>query len=232
MKHKKNLKSLLLIVLFSTCGIANAQTKFGITAGVSFSNVTEKAENGGKAGTQSLPGLRVGLTADIRLAGDFYAQPALLYARKGFKQESGGFYGSATNFQVRADYVELPVTFLYKPKMGMGRLLLGAGPYIAYGAGGSWESDTDIMIGDIMMKGNGNVVFRNDASVRNDSEYTFGKPLDYGFNATLGYAFLEHLSVQLTGMIGLADLVPHFNGYQPGGSLRNKGLGISVGYKL
>lgn len=221
-----------MIVLVSTFSIADAQTKFGITAGVSFSNVIEKAENGDKASTQSLPGLRIGLTADVHLAGDLYAQPALLYARKGFKQESGGFYGSATNFQVGADYIELPVTFLYKPKLGMGSLLLGAGPYLAYGTGGSWKSDSDILLGDISMSGKGNVAFRNDGSVRNDSEYTYGRPFDYGFNATLGYEFQERFSLQVTGMVGIANLVPHFNSYEQGGSLKNKGLGISIGYKL
>jgi hypothetical protein len=223
---------LLLIVFVSAFSIANAQTKFGIRAGMSFSNVTDKAENGDKAGTQSLPGLLIGFTADVHLTSDFYIQPALQYARKGFKQTSGGFYGSATNFRVRADYIELPVNFLYKPKVGMGRLLLGVGPYIAYGTGGNWKSDTDILLGDISMKGEGSVAFRNDGSVRNDSEYTYGRPFDYGFNATLGYEFRERLSLQFTGMIGIANLVPHFNGYQPGGSLRNKGLGISIGYKL
>ena len=232
MKYKKIQLSLLLIVLTSASGIVYAQTKFGIKAGVSFSNVTDKAEDGNKSGTQNMPGFLIGFTADLHLAGDFYIQPALQYVRKGFKQDNGGFYGSATNFQVKADYIELPVNVLYKPKLGMGRLLLGAGPYIAYGSGGNWKSDTDILIGDVREKGNGSVEFRNDGSVRNDSEYTYGRPIDYGVNATLGYEFRERLSLQLTGMLGIANLVPHFNGYQPEGSLRNKGFGISIGYKL
>ncbi|MGY4539473.1 hypothetical protein ACVW0P_003907 [Mucilaginibacter sp. UYNi724] len=232
MKHMIIRMPLLLIVFVSAFSIANAQTKFGIKAGMSLSNVTDKAENGDKASTQSLPGLLIGLSADVPLAGNFYIQPALLYTRKGFKQESGGFYGSATNFKVRADYIDLPVTFLYKPKLGMGRLLLGAGPYIAYGTGGSWKSDTDILIGDVRENGEGRVEFRNDGTVRNESEYTYGRPIDYGVNATIGYEIRERLSLQLTRMFGIANLVPPFNGYQPGGSLRNKGLGISIGYKL
>lgn len=231
MKHQ-NISLSLLIVLASAFSIANAQTKFGIKAGVNFSNVIEKAENGDQSDTQSLPGFHLGLTAEIALAGDFYIQPALLYARKGFKQESEGFGGSTTNLKVKANYLELPVNFLYKPKLGMGRLLLGAGPYIAYGTGGNWKSDTDILIGDIREKGEGSVVFRNDGSVRNDSEYTYGRPFDYGFNVMLGYEFQERLSLQVTGMAGIANLVSHFNGYQPGGSLRNTGLGISIGYHL
>ena len=231
MKNKTKGLSLLLLVIASTFSITNAQTRFGIKAGVSFSNVTDKAANGAKANTQSLPGLLLGLTADVHLAGNLYVQPALLYSRKGFKQENGGF-GSATNFRVKADYIELPVNFLYKPKLGTGCLLLGAGPYIAYGTGGNWTSDNDLIIGDIVSKGSGNVAFRNDGSVRNDSEYTYGRPLDYGLNGTLGYEFRERFSLQLTGTVGLANLVPNFNGYQPGGSLRNRGMGIAIGYKF
>ncbi|MBT2560159.1 PorT family protein [Pedobacter sp. ISL-68] len=228
----KNIQLLLLLIgLTSAYNMVSGQSKFGIRAGVGFSNVVEKAENGEKASTQSIPGLTLGLTAEIALAGDFYLQPALLYSRRGFKQQSGGF-GSATNLKVKADYLELPVNFLYKPKLGTGSLLLGAGPYIAYGTGGSWKSDTDILIGDIRENGEGRVAFRNDGSVRNDSEYTYGRPFDYGLNATLGYEFRERFSLQLTGMVGIANLVPHFNGYQRGGSIRNKGFGVSLGYKL
>lgn len=232
MKNKNLHISILLSVLSITGIVAQAQTKVGIVAGINFSNISEKASNGDKANTQTMPGLLIGLTADVNLVGDFYIQPGLLYARKGFKQESGGFYGSANNLQVKADYIELPVNLLYKPKLGMGHLLLSAGPYIAYGTGGNWKSDTDIQLGDIRIKGEGSVAFRNDGSVRNDSEYTYGRTLDYGFNATLGYEFREHLTLQLTGMVGIANLMPHFNGYQPGGSLRNRGMGISIGYKL
>ncbi|MBB6498623.1 porin family protein [Pedobacter cryoconitis] len=232
MKHKKIQLPLLLVILISASNITNAQTRFGIQAGVSFSNVKEKMENGSKANTQSLPGLLIGLTADVPLTDDFYIQPALLYNRKGFKQESGGFYGSATNFKVKADYIELPVNFLYKPKMGMGNLILGVGPYIGYGTGGKWKSDSEILLGDIRIKGEGSVAFRNDGSFRNDSEYTYGKPFDYGFNATLGYEFRNSLTLQITGTAGLANLVPRFNDYQPDGSLRNKGFGIAIGYKF
>lgn len=221
-----------MFVITSAVSIAHAQTSFGIKAGVNFSNITEKVENGDKVNTQNLPGLFIGLSAETALGHNFYIQPTLLYARKGFKQQSGGFYGSATNFQVKADYIELPVNFMYKPKLGIGNLVIGTGPYIAYGTGGNWKSDTDILLGDISMKGEGKVAFRNDGAVRNDSEYNFGRPIDYGFNAILGYEFQERLSLQLTRMFGIANLVPHLNGYQPEGSLRNKGFGISLGYKF
>ena len=83
----------LFSLLISLSNITYAQTKVGIKAGVNFSNVMMKDEDGNKANTQSMPGIRLGLTADIPVVGDFYIQPAILYSGKGFKQESGGFYG-------------------------------------------------------------------------------------------------------------------------------------------
>ncbi len=37
------------------------------------------------------------------------------------------------------NYIELPVNFIFKPVLGNGQLLLGLGPYIAYGIGGKVE---------------------------------------------------------------------------------------------
>ncbi|WP_183568588.1 porin family protein [Mucilaginibacter sp. SP1R1] len=232
MKNKKLQISLLLPLLIMTGVVAQAQIKIGEVAGIGFSNISEKSADGDKANTQNMPGLRVGLTADVPLTGDFYIQPGLFYARKGFKQESGGFYGAAINLQVKADYIELPVNLLYKRKLGMGHLLLGAGPYLAYGTGGNWKSDGDIVLGDIRSKGEGSVAFRNNGSIRNDSEYIYGRPVDYGFTAILGYEFREHFTLQLNGIFGLANLIPSFNGSQLGGHLRNRGSGITIGYKI
>ena len=40
-------------------------------------------------------------------------------------------------------YIEIPVNLLYKPVVGNGKLLLGFGPYIAYGIGGKYKTDGD-----------------------------------------------------------------------------------------
>ncbi|MGF7036886.1 porin family protein [Mucilaginibacter lappiensis] len=151
MKIRKLHNLILLCVLITAANRVNAQTKVGIKAGVNFSNVTMKDENGNQINTQSVPGILLGLTVDIPVSGNFYIQPAAQYSRKGYKQETGGFYGSASNFKVNASYIELPVSLLYKPRLGGGNLLLGAGPYIGYGTGGNWKSDSDAAIGDIVV---------------------------------------------------------------------------------
>ncbi|OKS86060.1 hypothetical protein RG47T_1507 [Mucilaginibacter polytrichastri] len=213
--------------------MANAQTKFGIKAGVNFTNVIMKDENGNKTNTQSMPGILLGLTVDIPVAGDFYIQPAAQYSRKGYKQETGGFYGSATNFKVNASYIEVPINLLYKPHLGTGNLLLGAGPYIGYGTGGNWKSENDAAIGDMIVGKKGDVIFKNNAMDGGDiNSYLYGKPLDYGLNFLAGYEFFNKLSVQLGAQVGLANLQPHTDGVTREGKLKNSGFGISLGYKF
>lgn len=224
---------LLLISLMGAINITHAQTKIGIKAGVNFSSVMMQDENGNKINTQSVPGMLLGLTADIPVAGSFYIQPAAQYARKGYKQATGGFYGSATNFIVNASYIEVPVNLLYKPHLGTGNLLLGAGPYIGYGTGGKWKSDTDATIGDIIIGKKGDVIFRNDAMDGGDiNSYPYGKPWDYGLNFLAGYEFFGKLSAQLGAQLGLANLQPHVDGVTREGKLKNTGLSISIGYKF
>lgn len=223
----------LFFLLFTTSNLTHAQTKVGIKAGVNFSNVIVENENGNKENTQSIPGMLLGFTVDIPVTGDFYIQPAILYSRKGFEQKTGGFYGSATNFKVKAEYIEVPIIMLYKPRVGTGRLLVGAGPYIGYGSSGNWRSDTHVVIGDIVIGDKGDVIFRNDAvNGGNLESYTYGRPLDYGANFLAGYEFFGQLSVQFNAQVGLANLVPEFSGIDGRGKLNNKGFGISLGYKF
>ncbi|RKR82907.1 outer membrane protein with beta-barrel domain [Mucilaginibacter gracilis] len=233
MKIKKLHLLISLSTLIAAANTANAQTTVGVKAGVNFSNVMMKDESGNKINTQSIPGMVVGLTVDVPVAGDFYIQPAAQYSRKGYKQETGGFYGSATNFKVNASYIEVPVNLLYKPHVGTGNLLLGAGPYIGYGTGGSWKSDNDATIGDINVGKKGDVIFKNNAMDGGDvNSYLYGKPFDYGLNFLAGYELFNKLSAQLGAQLGLANLQPHADGATREGKLKNSGFGISLGYKF
>lgn len=234
-EHMNNYKlhfPILLLILTGSFNITNAQTKVGLKAGVNFSNVIMKDEKGDKASTQSLPGFVVGLTADIPVIADFYVQPGFLYADKGFKQKSGGYYGLATDFKVNVSYLEVPVHILYKPALAGGKLLIGAGGYVGYGTGGTWESSSDVLLDDIMMPGKGDVNFKNDFKDGEFGNYLYGKPLDYGASFLLGYEFLDKLVVQLNSQVGLRNLQPEFDGAKRDGKLKNTSFGITLGYKF
>lgn len=212
--------------------ISQAQVKFGVRAGVNFSKAILNSEEFGKPATDPKTGIVLGITADIPVHNDFYLQPAFLYADKGFILESN-YNSTATNkFVVTASYFEIPLTVLYKPQLGAGKLLLGAGPYIGYGTGGKWKSDIGFLVGDVVTSNHGDVIFRNDAVDGEYENYLYGKPIDYGATVTAGYEFLNHLAVQFNAQFGLANLQPKYDGRKQEGSLKNKSIGFSLGYKF
>lgn len=230
---KNSLACLCVLCIIGTLfNVAHAQTKIGLKAGVSFSNIREKDEAGQKSSTQFMPGAQVGLTVDIPLSGNIYLQPAFVYADRGFKQAKGGFYGTADGVEVDVSYIEVPILLLYKPKIGKSNLLLGAGGYLAYGTGGKWKSATDPLIGDIRLRNYGYVIFKNDGRDGEFESYLYGKPLDYGVNLLVGYELFKQFSLQFNGQFGLANLQPHYGDIKPKGELKNIAFGISLGYKF
>lgn len=212
------------------------QVEVGARAGLNLSNIYVKDENGRvRSGSQALPGFNAGLTFDIPIADEFYLQPGALITTKGAKIKGDTYQylyndtyynGDYTNYN--AYYLEVPVNFLYKPQAGPGRILLGAGPYFAYGLGGNWKDDFN---GKVTT---GKLEFINDWNQRTggSNTFTYGKRFDMGVNVLGGYEFPSRFSVQVNGSIGAANIEPNDNGRKPTAIFRNRGVGISVGYKF
>ncbi|MGO3108137.1 porin family protein [Sphingobacterium sp. JB170] len=223
----------LLFVVTIFVHTTAAQTKVGVRAGMNLSGVHLVDEQGDKQETGMIPRFQIGLTVDIPIATDFYIQPAALYSGKGFKQDGGWLASSDSEFKATASYVEVPVNVLYKPQIGNGNLIVGAGPYVAYGTGGKWEADQgQVAIGDIMIEPHGDVIFKNDVADGEFGNYLYGKPWDFGVNFLAGYEFLRKFSVQFNAQFGVSNLRPDVGEAKPDGKLRNTVYGISVGYKL
>lgn len=220
------------VILFFSIKLSFAQVKLGVKAGVNFSKVSLSSTTSGKPAVDPKAGIVLGLTADIPVRGDFYLQPTLLYADRGYKLESNYMTDVTNKFDVSASYLEIPVLVLYKPQLGGRKLLIGAGPYIGYGIGGNWKSDVGFLVGDVVTSNHGDVVFKNDSVDGAYEQYVYGKPIDYGANFTLGYEFLSHLTAQFNAQFGLANLQPKYAGVKQDGSLKNKSIGFSVGYKF
>ncbi|GAB3009055.1 hypothetical protein GCM10027051_07250 [Niabella terrae] len=240
MKIRKILPVAALALVFTAAGIqAQAQVDVGIRAGLNLNNVSSKDGDGDRADTKINPGFHAGLTFDIPIADEFYIQPAALYSMKGFKTTSdasiGGFnYDGEVRWN--ASYIEVPVNFLYKPALGMGHLLLGAGPYVGYGLGGKVSSDNNIDWGngEANSSDHAKLEFLNDNNdfSGDDDKVPYAKPFDYGANLLAGYEFANKFSVQLNAQLGLADIQPDNDGNKQDGSLRNVNFGVSVGYKF
>ncbi len=218
---------------------AEAQAQFGVRAGANFSNVISKDPDGNKADFILNPGFHVGATVDIAIADEFALQPGLLFTQKGFQSEVIT-PEVTTASTATSHHFEVPVNFIYKPELGGGKLLLGAGPYIAYGVGGRfirtlkrWSKpveDADPII--LTNKENIRLQFLEDASDQDANKIRYSKPLDYGASLLAGYELKGKYSAQLNAQLGLANLEPTLNGSNTGSKFKNVGFGISLGYRF
>lgn len=214
---------------------AHGQVQIGVRAGLNLSNVTAKDADGDKVFTNTSlnPGFHAGLTFDIAVADEFYVQPAALFSTKGFKTKESG---ATVTFS--PSYIEVPVNFIYKPELGSGRLLLGVGPYVAYGIGGKWKAEAgNTTVG-------GKLEFVNDykdaaayelieeENFVDGMKLPYAKKIDFGGNLLAGYELANNLSIQLNAQLGLANGAPAFSGVDTKEKFKNVGFGISLGYKF
>lgn len=231
MQIKKLLSILVVLVITGTCF---GQVRWAVKAGLNYSNISAEDKDEVKANTKSVPGIYLGLGADIAMANQFSLQPTLIYAKRGFKQSGPSNVGWGKDFEARVSYFELPIDFLYSPRIGPGNLLLGAGPYLGYGTGGSWTTSGPVIVGDIVYDAKGDISFQNDNSTRGEgtNSFTYAKPWDYGAHFKLGYALLDRYIVSFEAQYGVANLTPNWGDLKAQGSLRNKSFGISLGYRF
>ena len=191
-------------------------TTFGIRAGVNLQNINGKDMSGNKLKNDITTGFNVGVNAEIPIGVDSYIQPGVLYSTKGAKWEG-------TDQKVHLSYIEVPVNFLYKPLLGTGHMLLGFGPYAAYGIGGKVKDNngTDTK-----------VEFKKEVSAIDISKPYF-KPFDAGANLLVGYEMANNLSLQLNAQLGLVNINPEYqNITNDKSSWKNTGFGVSVGYRF
>jgi hypothetical protein len=210
MKLKKLLFGGLLFTAFSLTALqSNAQAgRFGVNAGVNFSNITGKdADNAfGKGSLKT--GFQAGITYDIGIADDFVIQPGLSYVQNGAKYD-GAFEELAGNPKVHLNYLQLPVTFQYQPELGNGHLLLGVGPYVGMGIGQvKYASDN--------------------ADLKRDWDDAKLRKFDAGGKLLAGYQLSNGLSLNLNANLGLVKLADVDN--PP--TTNNTSFGVTVGYKF
>lgn len=214
------------IIIAAIALLASSQTyaqmgkpSFGLRAGVNFQNLNGKDANDDRLENSLKVGFNAGVTADIPVADELFIQPGVLYSTKGAKVDVGN-----DNAKVNIGYIEIPINLLYKPLLGQGHLLMGFGPYVAFGVNGK-------------VSGGG---FEDD--IKFDSEVTaadyFANPFilkrfDAGANLLFGYEFTQRLSAQLNAQLGLVNINPKISGAgSDPGTLKNTGFGVSLGYKL
>src|SRR5688572_9336478 len=178
---KLSLAMIGAMLLLSTVSMAQTQkvevgsTTFGVRAGLNFQNINGRDAGDDKLENNLVTRYHVGVNAEIPVAPEFYVQPGLLFTTKGTKYNDA-LAGDPT---LSLSYIELPVNLLYKPALGNGKLLVGFGPYVAYGIGGKYKTEGD----DTKVKFKGNV------KTGDDPNMVYFKPFDAGANILFGYEF-------------------------------------------
>ncbi len=212
---------MLSIATLSTQAQAKKATSspitFGIRAGVSLQNINGRDANDNKLENKLVPRFQGGVNVELPLADEFYIQPGLLFAGKGTE-----FKGSNTNLNI--SYLEIPVNFLFKPVVGNGKLLLGFGPYVGFGIGGTIKPSNG---------SSSEIKFENTISVAQALTGTYIRKTDVGANLLFGYELSNLFSVQLNAQLGLAKINPDIEGLNNNNTMyKNTGFGLSVGYRF
>lgn len=115
--------ALILILAVSLAAGAQAETDFGIKAGVSISNI--KGDN--TDGLDSKTGFMVGGFASIPISAPAAIQPEVFYVQKGAKFGLGGADAS-----FKLDYIEIPVLFKYTVDGESARPFFLLGPSLGF----------------------------------------------------------------------------------------------------
>jgi hypothetical protein len=199
-----------------------AKTSFAILAGINIQNLNGKDISGDKLENDLLPGFHAGMNIQIPIAPTFYFQPGLLFSTKGAKNT-----GSILTTTTRLSYVELPLNLVYKGKLGNGFILLGFGPYIAYGIGGKVTAEG----GDVTL--DTKVEFQNVVELTDPLLAAYYKGFDAGGNIFAGYETAGGLFFQLNTQLGMLKINPENKWISDDqSSIKNTGFGLSIGYRF
>jgi len=240
-------KMILTAAVVASAAGANAQLRFGAEIGAQLANlvVTVPDANGGRERLDSRPnlGLRGGLVAQFGITDNISIQPGLLFVMKGARVEEEFASGaqiingtavtsSTTNIQSRINlnYIQIPINFQYNSSDNGTGFFVGAGPYVAYGFDGKFNTETKIT----GTSGSTSVSSTTEA----DDDVDFGsgtgddfRNLDFGIGLNAGYALSNGAFVRAFGEYGLTDIY----GDQSSSNAprtKNYGFGLTLGYMI
>jgi len=209
-----------------------AQVDLGLLGGVNFYNMNGKDGDGDKYANGLLVGFHAGFNANIPVAPQFYFQPGLLFSVKGSKNDMGlipvkasGDFSTVT----KLSYIEMPLNLLFRAQLGEGYILLGFGPYVAYGIGGKETTE----YGSTTFEKT--VEFKNEIVLSDNLLTTaFYKRFDAGANIHFGYETSMGIFLQLNAQLGLLDIRPayYWDDADSKAVIKNTGFGLSAGYRF
>ena len=218
----KKIKLSLVIALLGMVSLVSAQSaSLNIKGGLNMpnfygKNLSDKNIN---------PGFHIGVGADLEFITDVSIQTGLYFSSKGAKYTANiPVGGGQVKYEVTSNYIQLPIHLAYKIDIKPGtRMFLHAGPYLAYGVGGT----RDITAG---WEGNQVVIGPKDSNTF-DKKWGY-KPFDVGVGLGVGIEF-ELFLIDLGWDMGLKNIARNINEipvYKP--NVKNQSAYFSIGYKF
>ena len=221
--------TLLLMILLLSASLSSAQSSgpgnmsFGVLAGVNFSNINGKEYNGEKTNNDMLVGFHAGVNVQIPIVPEFYFQPGLLFSTKGAKSKAQLLFGTNYKATTTLNYLEVPLNFVYKGALGGGYVMIGLGPYFAFGISGKMKDNY----------GTVNVKFKNTIELGDDESIPYVKRFDAGANIFAGYQMAGGLFFQFNTQLGMLKINPEDKYLTDDKtSYKNTGFGLSLGYRF
>lgn len=197
-------RNILLIVALLLTHVTTAQVRFGLKAGFTGANM-ELETNSSRE--YMLPAFQGGFLTDIPLTKWLAVQPALLYSMKGYRTRPEAAMGNYYFVAVyRYNYLELPVNFLYKGKVGKDHIFVGFGPSLAYGVGGKAS-----YIKSGTKSGTKKIRFDGDGNIENEGGEIHANPVDVAANVLIGYEFNPGFILSAGYTAGLLNVSPYEN---------------------
>ena len=169
------------------------------------------------------PGFHIGVGADLEFLHNVSLQTGLYYSAKGAKYS---YYSKLTDdveFDVSANYIQLPIHLAYKIDVTPGtKLVFHAGPYLAYGIGGkrkidNYRGDLEQLFGEQDL----NTFDKNYGLKRFDTGVGIGVGAEFGI-----------ITVDLGWDIGLTDLAKENKALVSQKSIKTQSAYLSLGYKF
>ncbi len=222
---KSRLSVLFLIILMvNTMAFSQVQVKehskirFGVEGCLTLQTIAGKDYWGETLGNRVTAGYGGGVNVIIPVLPDLFLQPGIMLISKGAKQD---IISDNIVKKVNLIYLGIPLDILFRPQAGNGHLLIGGGPYAAWGLAGS-ETTLSTKL---------KVRFLTDASGE-PTTYVYYKALDAGLDILFGYEFYRNIYCTLNGQVGMLKINSDYGLPNDRTSKKNLGFGISAGYRF
>lgn len=216
----KKFKLSLIIACLAMVTLASAQSaSLIIKGGLNMSNFY-----GSNLNDKNIkPGFHIGVGADLEFLHNVSLQTGLFYSAKGAKYNYYSKLTEDVEFEWSANYIQLPLHLAYKFDITPGaKLVLHAGPYLAYGIGGerkinNYRGDLDQLFGEQDV----NTFDKNHGLKRFDSGVGIGVGAEFGL-----------ITIDLGWDMGLTDLARENKLLVAQKSIKTQSAYLSLGYKF